>query len=76
MTKIQDSVILKETNDKKQIEKYFKQNGEKLEYATLLFRASRDGYTAADFHRLCNNKGATLLIIKTNCGKTIGGYTA
>lgn len=30
----------------------------------LLYRASRDGWKGADFHRTCDNKGATLTIIK------------
>jgi hypothetical protein len=32
---------------------------------TLLYRATEDGFDAADFHRKCDNKGATLTIIKT-----------
>ncbi|XP_068727381.1 uncharacterized protein [Montipora capricornis] len=42
---------------------------------TLLFRASIHGSSPADFHRHCDNKGATLLVIKT--GVCIyGGYTS
>ncbi|XP_078353592.1 uncharacterized protein LOC144638249 [Oculina patagonica] len=41
---------------------------------SLLFRASTDGNTAADFHRCCDNKGPTLVVIKS--GEYIfGGYT-
>src|SRR5581483_1119417 len=42
----------------------------------LLLRGSRDGFTANDFHRLCDNKGPTVTIIKVKeSGKLIGGYS-
>ncbi|KAG9289080.1 hypothetical protein G9A89_022389 [Geosiphon pyriformis] len=41
----------------------------------LLFRGSRDGFTPADFHRLCDNKGATISVFKVKgTGQLIGGY--
>lgn len=40
----------------------------------LLFRASRDGFTADAFHSKCDNKGPTVTIVKS--GKNIfGGFT-
>ena len=42
---------------------------------TLIFRASSDGKTAADFHRCCDDKGPTLIVIQS--GEYIfGGYTS
>ena len=42
---------------------------------SLLYRASTDGFTPADFHRCCDNKGPTLVLIKS--GECIfGGYTS
>ena len=42
---------------------------------SLLFRASDDGKTPADFHRCCDNKGPTVVLIKH--GELIlGGYTS
>ncbi|KAG9294318.1 hypothetical protein G9A89_001823 [Geosiphon pyriformis] len=42
----------------------------------LLLRGSRDGFTPADFHRLCDNKGSTVSVIKVKgTGQLIGGYT-
>ena len=42
---------------------------------SLLYRASVDGMTPADFHRCCDNKGPTLVLIKS--GEYIcGGYTS
>ncbi|KAG9293401.1 hypothetical protein G9A89_006686 [Geosiphon pyriformis] len=41
----------------------------------LLLRGSRNGFTPADFHRLCDNKGATVSVIKVKgTGHLIGGY--
>ncbi|KAG9300186.1 hypothetical protein G9A89_002632 [Geosiphon pyriformis] len=38
-------------------------------------RCSRDGFSPADFHRLCDNKGATVSVIKVKgTGQLIGGY--
>ena len=42
----------------------------------LLYRGSRDGWDASDFHRLCDGKGATVSIIKVKNGKLCGGYTS
>ena len=42
---------------------------------TLLYRASRDGYTAAAFHSKCDGKINTLIIIRSNTyGNVFGGY--
>jgi hypothetical protein len=41
----------------------------------LLYRASRDGFEAEIFHRLCDNKGPTVTIAKVrSSSKLIGGY--
>jgi hypothetical protein len=41
----------------------------------LLYRASRDGDTTKEFHEKCDNKGATLTVIKLrNSEGIIGGY--
>ncbi|CAB4393427.1 unnamed protein product [Rhizophagus irregularis] len=41
----------------------------------LLYRASRDGNTAAAFHAKCDNKGATVVIVKIrNLDQIVGGY--
>ena len=41
----------------------------------LLYRASRDGFGALDFHSRCDNFKSTLTIIKTTTGYVFGGYT-
>ncbi|GBB85426.1 hypothetical protein RclHR1_11970002 [Rhizophagus clarus] len=41
----------------------------------LLYRASRDGNTTAAFHAKCDNKGATIIVVKiTNSEQIVGGY--
>jgi len=42
---------------------------------TLLFRATRDGFAPANFHRKCDGKGPTLVIAKSAGGHIFGGYT-
>src|SRR5581483_1389317 len=51
-------------------------NKKKIPYKfDLLYRASRDGNTAAAFHEKCDNKGATVVVAKIqNSEKIIGGY--
>ena len=42
----------------------------------LLYRASEHNYSAAEFHRLCDNQGATVVIVKSRDYPNIcGGYT-
>ncbi|RMX48524.1 hypothetical protein pdam_00008499 [Pocillopora damicornis] len=40
----------------------------------LLYRASRDGWSASNFHSCCDNKGPTVTVIKSR-NYTFGGYT-
>jgi len=40
-----------------------------------LYRASRDGKSAIDFHSRCDNKGPTITIVKSENGTIFGGYT-
>lgn len=41
----------------------------------LLYRGSRDGFEASDFHKKCDNKPKTLTIVKSTTGCIFGGYT-
>ena len=41
----------------------------------LLFRKSINGNSFSDFHRMCDNQGKTLVLIQTEIGLIIGGYT-
>jgi len=42
----------------------------------LLYKASRDGFSASTFHQLCDDKGGTMTIIKSRGGWLFGGFTA
>ncbi len=41
----------------------------------LIYRASEHGYTAESFHEYCDDKGPTLIVIKSSEGWIFGGYT-
>ena len=41
----------------------------------LLYRASEHDYTAESFHEYCDDKGPTLVMIKSTEGWIFGGYT-
>ena len=41
----------------------------------LIYRASEHEYSAESFHQYCNNKGPTLIVIKSSGGWIFGGYT-
>ena len=41
----------------------------------LLYRGSRDGWKAEDFHKLCDNQGPTVTLVKSSAGRVSGGFT-
>ena len=41
----------------------------------LLYKKSRDGSSSEVFHKLCDNKGTTIIIIETTEGRKFGGVT-
>ncbi len=41
----------------------------------LIYRASEHEYSAISFHECCNDKGPTLIVIKSSGGWIFGGYT-
>ncbi|CAF0862681.1 unnamed protein product [Didymodactylos carnosus] len=41
----------------------------------LIYRASRDGFGAKDFHDRCNDPGATVTVIRSKNGYLFGGCT-
>ena len=47
----------------------------KVQRVERLFRASEHGFSVASFHQKCDNQEDTLVLIRTEFGKTIGGYT-
>jgi hypothetical protein len=44
---------------------------------TLIYRATRDGWNQADFHRLCDGNGPSLVLLKVKSNARVcGGYTS
>ena len=41
----------------------------------LLFSTSKNGFEPSEFHKLCDNKGPTIIFIETTKGYIFGGYT-
>ena len=46
-----------------------------LKCIKLLYRGSRDNFKASTFHEKCDNKGETLVLIKSDQNYIFGGYT-
>ena len=47
-----------------------------MKIKTLLYRGSKDGFKAKDFHSKCDGHSNTITIIKVQNGDIIGGYTS
>ena len=43
---------------------------------TLLYKATRDGFSASSFHTRCDGRANTVTIIKTDSNFVFGGFTA
>ena len=52
-----------------------KKQNKTIKKLTLLFRASRDGYSSSNFHSKCDGKVNTLILVKTTNSRRFGGYT-
>ena len=68
-----DSRVLSNDKMKKDLVHLCKMSGKQFK---LLYRATRDGFGASDFHAKCDNLPNTLTVIKTTKGFIFGGYTA
>ena len=42
---------------------------------SLIYRASRNGWAASNFHSCCDRKGPTVTVIRSSNGYIFGGYT-
>jgi len=49
--------------------------GRRLTADKLLYLASCDGFESRKFHKLCDRKGPTLTLVRTDTGHIFGGYT-
>ncbi len=70
-----DSIILKESNREEEfLEKIFEWT--QYKELELLYRGTRDGDTAKQFHNKCDNIGPTIYLAKNEKGNIFGGYTS
>ena len=73
--KIKDSLIIK-YNELNLIETGVKNKlNKKIKKYTLLFRASKDGFKAGNFHSKCDGKNNTVTLVEATNGKRFGGFT-
>ena len=61
------------TIDFSQINSFFE--GHNIKKASLLYRASENNFSAKAFHKMCDNIPNTLVLIQTETGEIIGGYS-
>ena len=67
----QESEIVRGEDHRKLLKRWLPDQGAEWH---LLFRASRDGFTAQAFHSKCDNKGPTVTIVKSG-DNIFGGFT-
>ena len=74
-TKDYISIILNESQRENEfLQKIYEWSGYKR--MELIYRATRDGATAKDFHNKCNNQGPTICLFKNDKGNIFGGYAS
>ena len=59
--------------DLNKIEKWVYHGKDEYVHFGLLYKKSRDGSSTKDFHKHCDNKGETLILIETTEGRKFGG---
>ena len=71
------STIIKDDFDKENsIIKWIKEKVNKNEIKfELIFKMKENGNDSDDFHKFCDNKGPTLILIKTTKNRIFGGFT-
>ncbi|CAF3985605.1 unnamed protein product [Adineta steineri] len=62
------------TNEQKLILNQF--YGKCGQHWQLIYKATRDGFDATSFHRLCNNQGPTMTLIQSTTNCLFGGYAS
>ena len=70
------SIIKNEINKQNNIINWIKEKVNKNDINfELIFKMSENGSKSEDFHKYCDDKGPTLIIIKTTKNKIFGGFT-
>lgn len=70
-----DSFVVASFNQQRYLLSLLLGNRRHGDKATLIYRGSKDGWGYADFHRCCDNKGATVTLFKTDKGRRFGGFS-
>ena len=73
--KYEFSNIIKSAAEELSIKNWIYSYDKKINFK-LLFRMSKDGNKALNFHLKCDQKGKTLILLETKEGKRMGGYTS
>ena len=69
------SIIRNDFDKQKKLTNWIEQKLNKNIILQLIFKMTENGFTAKDFHQYCDNKGPTLILIKTSNDEIIGGFT-
>lgn len=67
-----DGTLL-ETEQKRKLNEFY---GKSKQRWYLIYKASRDSFDANEFHSRCDNRGATVTVIRSNNNYLSGGHTA
>ena len=67
---------MKELTDTELLHKWVEEARKKKVKFELLWKGTRDGFKASDFHTRCDKKGPTVTIIKSQHDKIFGGFTS
>ena len=49
--------------------------GKKVKFYNLIYRGSRNGFRAEDFHEKCDEKKNTIVVVQARNGRRFGGFT-
>lgn len=69
-----DSLQLDEIK-KQMLRRFLEKYRAEFDECKLVYRASEHGFKASDFHKYCDNKGATISIISNTENRFFGGFT-
>ena len=67
---------MKELTDTELLHKWVEEAVKKKVKFELLWKGTRDGFKASDFHTRCDKKGPTVTVIKSQHDKIFGGFTS
>ena len=70
---LNSNIIKNNETNKLSLKKWI--NSKKFIRAELLYKLSRDGDSIKEFHKKCDNKSPTLILIESLDGNKFGGYT-